>query len=260
MNSIIKWNGHRGDSNGLKFNIMKKLNRNGEMYTTKQGCRIEIVDYIGVHNYLIRFIDYNLVIKSSMNHIKKGSVLNPLYKSIFGIGFLGVGEKFCKKKKGLWKGMFGRCYSEKTRKRYPTYKGCTVAEEWHNFQNFAKWYEENWKPWMDNTWHLDKDILVKGSKVYSPETCCFVPQEINVLFTKHNTNNNCPQGVRKSGNKFTSRFNQIHLGTFNTPEEAFQAYKTAKEKYIKEVADKWRGKITEQTYEVLINYKIEITD
>lgn len=130
--------------------------------------------------------------------------------------------------------MFDRCYNEKNKTKNSTYKECTVGERRHNFQNFAKWFDENYNFKTMNKWHLDKDILVKGNKVYSPETCCFVPAEINSLFIKRDScRGYLPIGVRKSGKVFQARLNKTniseHLGTFKTPEEAFEAYKTAKE-------------------------------
>ena len=145
-----------------------------------------------------------------------------------------------------------------------TYIGCFVAEEWYCFQTFAQWHKENKKSHM-KSWQLDKDILVKGNKIYSPETCCFVPQEVNTLFVKNNINRGkYPIGVSKVGNKFVSFIKTIdksvYLGTFTTPEEAFEAYKTAKEAHIKEVADKWRELIDPRVYQALYKYEVEITD
>ncbi len=51
-----------------------------------------------------------------------------------------------------------------------------------------------------------------------------------------------------------------YLGTFNTPEEAFQEYKIAKEEYVKLLADKWKPYITEPCYKALYSYEVEITD
>ena len=134
------------------------------------------------------------------------------------------------------------------------------TNEWHNFQNFAQWHEENYI----EGFVLDKDILQKGNKIYSPENCCFVPNEINVLFTKRqNDRGDLPVGVIKSYNRYIfqlSKNGKRHRKSYETPEEAFQAYKQAKENYIKEIADKWRGKITEKVYEALYAYKVEITD
>lgn len=76
-----------------------------------------------------------------------------------------------------WTSMLDRCYSDKLHKRNPWYIGCTVCDEWKLYSNFKKWFD---KHYVDG-YQLDKDILIDGNKVYSPETCCFVPQYINVL-------------------------------------------------------------------------------
>ena len=117
-----------------------------------------------------------------------------------------------------------------------------------------------------NGWELDKDILIKGNKIYSPETCAFVPAEINGIFTKTNSKRGVyPIGVslHKEGRfqaKVLKNKKQAYIGLFDTPEEAFQAYKKAKEEYIKEVADKWKDKIDPRVYEAMYNYQVEITD
>jgi hypothetical protein len=187
--------------------------------------------------------------------------------SVYGIGYIGIGTykrhigtKGTKEYK-TWQGMLERCYSDKLQAKYPTYQGCSVDKRWHNFQVFAKWFENNYV----GGWELDKDILIKGNKIYSPETCCFVPHEVNILFIKRDKlRGNLPIGVIKKGDKFASRLSiksiKEYLGTFNTSEEAFQAYKIAKELRIKELANKYKDQITEACYQALINYKIEITD
>ena len=188
-------------------------------------------------------------------------------KLIYGVGYLGVGEyktmvKTVRTKDYLvWRTMIMRCYDERYHKTQPTYGECSVVEEWHNFQNFGSWCEHNY---IDG-FVLDKDILVKGNKIYSPETCCFVPQEINNLFTnRKNKRGKYPIGVNTKGDKFratmTLNKKQLYIGTFTTIQEAFEAYKLVKEQHIKEVADKWRGKITEEVYKAMYNYKVEITD
>ena len=165
----------------------------------------------------------------------------------------------------LWKSMLSRCYNDDYHKRFPTYIGCTVCKEWLSFSNFKKWIDENYI----KGYQLDKDILVKGNKVYSPQTCCFVPKEINYLFVKCNgSRGQHPLGVsyHSQHNKFSAnmRISNIgkHLGLFNTANEAFQAYKTAKEAYVKEVATNYytSGKINERVYQALMKYEVEITD
>ena len=247
-------------------------NRTGEKFITKEGYEVEIIDYSNKSECTITFNDdkKTTVKNSKFCDIKKGNIKNPNHKSVCSIGYLGQGNfkpneyKKPKKSYTAWTNLLHRCYD----KRQPSYKDVTVCEEWHNYQHFTQWYEDNYKEYMINGWDLDKDILCKECKIYSPETCVFVPQEINKLFTKSNTiRGKYPIGVNydKRNKKFVTQLNngnknQTHIGYFNTIEEAFQAYKTAKEAYIKEVADKWRHLITEQTYQALINYNIEITD
>lgn len=117
--------------------------------------------------------------------------------------------------------------------------------------------------------HLDKDILVKGNKIYSPETAIFVPERINELFSKRNKNNNhnknLPVGVTLTkSNKFRARCNRkngsVHLGCFDSKEEAFEAYKQFKEDYIKEVADEYKDKIPKKLYEALYRIEVNIYD
>ena len=163
-----------------------------------------------------------------------------------------------------WRNMLARCFDEKYKKVSPTYTNCSCCEEWLLFSNFKRWYESFNYP----DYHLDKDILVKNNKVYSPETCCLVPPEINTLFTKRqNDRGKQPIGVcyiKRSG-KYSAtihKMRNVHLGFFDTPEEAFQAYKSAKEQYVKELATQYfqEGKITQRVYQALMEYQVEITD
>lgn len=250
---------------------MKKLDRVGEEFTTTYGQKIKIVEYFGWDNSTVKFADNTIVKNVHYRAIVLGNVRNPNYKGIYGVGFMGEGVYGSYKSKSrnkfylTFKCMMERSFSKECKEKYPTYKDVTVCEEWHNFQNFAKWMEENYNPEAMEGWHLDKDILVKGNKIYSPETCCFIPREVNTLLTKStNKRGNYPIGVSKKGHKYISYIsrNGINLsnGTFNTQEEAFQAYKIAKENYIKEVADKWKDLISEKVYQALMNYQVEITD
>lgn len=239
-------------------------NRVGEKHITKEGYEIEIIEYISAINCTIQF-DNRVIIKNiQYGHIKNGVIKNLYHKSVCGVGYLGVGKysnKTHPKIYTTWNNMFKRCYDLKLQEKRPTYKGCFIIEEWQSFQNFAKWYGENFREGFD----LDKDILVKGNKIYSPETCAFVPREINSLLTKHEAKRGkYPIGVCKVGGKFQALINingkRVNLGYFYIPKEAFLAYKTAKEKQIKEVAEKHKNQITKPTYKALINYQVEITD
>lgn len=247
------------------------VNRTGEKHITNEGYEIEIIDCKSKKQCTIQFEDGFIVENKWYKAIKKGTIKNLNHPSVYGVGFIGYGEynPIDKTKTALyytlWQGAIRRGYDKVFKDKNPCYSDTLVCKEWHNFQNFAQWYEENYNPETMQGWQLDKDILIKGNKIYSPETCCFVPQEINKLFTKRGSQRGeCLIGVNKRKNKYTASINKggIHfwLGTFNTEEEAFQAYKIAKETYIKEVADRWKGLISDQVYQTLINYKVEITD
>lgn len=168
----------------------------------------------------------------------------------------------------VWNDMMNRCNAIKKKRKQETYAGCTVCVEWMNFQNFAEWYNKNYYEIDGCMMCLDKDILVKGNKVYSPETCCFVPQHINNLFVKGNAiRGNYPIGVgyHKNSKKFRAYIKMgtgkaKHIGYFNDVESAFKAYKEHKENYIKEIAEKYKGYLPNKVYCALLNYKVEITD
>ena len=171
----------------------------------------------------------------------------------------------------LWKKMMERCFSEKLKLRYPTYENVTCCEEWLIFENFYEWLhvQENWNVLLESNikFSLDKDILIKENKLYSPDTCCLVPMHVNALFIKRNAaRGNYPIGVSKSNNKYVSQWSN-NKGKkirkfFDTIDEAFSCYKIEKEKVIKQVAHEeyTKNTITKQCYEAMINYEVEITD
>lgn len=200
------------------------------------GCRFCKYEYQ-------KTLIYGVGINDSVEHVSVNRKLIPSYN--------------------YWVSMLRRCYNNDENKN-KTYKGCTVCEEWKYFSNFKCWFEENY---VDG-WEIDKDILVKGNRIYSPKTCCFVPHEINSIFTKSNRRRGClPIGVyyNKRNKKYATQCNvegyrRGHFGYYNTKDEAFQAYKRAKEEYIKAVADKWKDEINPRVYDALYNYEVEITD
>ncbi len=138
-----------------------------------------------------------------------------------------------------WCGVLERCYSKSYQKNQPTYVGCSVCEEWLTFSNFKSWMEtQDWEGKQ-----LDKDLLIYQNKVYSPETCCFIPREVNLFLTRREKNRGLyPLGVsyqikpQKSIVELTKPFlskisidsNDTYLGHFNTPEEAHMMWQKAK--------------------------------
>jgi hypothetical protein len=164
----------------------------------------------------------------------------------------------------IWIQMIRRCYDEKAQVKQYTYKGCSVCDEWLCFANYEKWYKEHLYQVEGQTMCVDKDILFKGNKIYSPETCCIVPMEINNQFIKNGKiRGKYPIGVRilTSGSfQSCSGIKHLKTRTFSTPEEAFYDYKQQKEDYLKQLADKYKGIIPQNVYDALYNYEVEIID
>lgn len=140
----------------------------------------------------------------------------------------------------VWSGMLKRCYSEKYKLKRPTYSGCYVYEKWLTFSNFKAWMElQDWRGK-----ELDKDILVKGNKVYSPETCCFVTKTVNSFVTDSAARRgDLPIGVTEFHGKYRSeccdpfKKSVRFLGQFNTPIQAHEAWRKRKHELACQLAD-----------------------
>ena len=237
----------------------------GLIFSTNNSGNCVVVNYTNYDDVTVKFVETGYETKTRMDNLKLGKVKDYLHPSIYGKGILGEGFKQSDSQSysfQLWKNMLKRCYSEVSFKKSPSYEQCLTSETFNHYQQFKTWC--NQQLGFGNTgWELDKDILVKGNKVYSEDTCCFVPKEINLLLVKHDKGRgNYSLGVdyHKSRKQFRARCSDKHLGWFNTEIEAFNAYKTAKEAYIKDVANKWKDKIDPRVYEALMNYEVEITD
>jgi hypothetical protein len=185
---------------------------------------------------------------------------------VFNFGILDISLNGNEESYRKWVGVIKRVKDPTFTSTHETYKDCSICDEWRYFSNFNDWFKNNYT----NGYQLDKDILVKGNKIYSPTTCCFVPQEINKLLTKRNSKRgDLPIGVSRNkgkGKPFVASIRQhghsVHLGRFDNYDDAFNVYKSAKEQYVKELAENYfqEGKITERVYQALMKYEVEITD
>ena len=169
------------------------------------------------------------------------------------------------KEYALWRGMLGRCYhrTENRKVAYKSYDGCKVSEFFKYYSNFYVWVRSQ-KGFLIENFDLDKDLLVKGNKIYSEDTCVFLPREINrTLQNNRSDRGEYPIGVRlhKQSGCFMSSMRKcndfVYIGLYKTPEEAFLAYKVTKELYLKELANKWKDQIDPRAYDALMNYVVE---
>lgn len=255
-----------------EFAKQRALERLGETVLQNCGEIAFIVEYNGSSDIVIQFQKTGELVNTTYQCFKNANVKSHFSPSRYGIGIVGLEVTTDSNGKPLdsytcWSDMLRRCYSEKYKKGLPTYEGVTVCDEWLFYPNFKKWYDENYYEIEGQRMELDKDILHKGNKVYSPNTCIFVPHNINSMITKRsNYRGKYPIGVTKSGKKYNanmsggSRDSKVFLGGHDTPEIAFQAYKENKEQFIKDKANEYKEKIPTNLYEAMCNYTVSITD
>lgn len=193
-------------------------------------------------------------------------------KLLYGVGVYSRGKYACSinnkrtKEYQLWSGMIRRCYPYKTQDKSKTYQDCTVSENFKNFQFFAEWCNQQ-IGFNLHGWELDKDILVRDNKVYSEDTCCFVPRDLNALLVKRNKS----RGKLKIGvcwctthEKFVAscgmRGKYKRIGYYSTELEAYLAYKRFKESYVKSQTEIYRDQLDPRTYQALLKWESNIND
>ena len=257
---------------------MKSLNNVSYKDCVGKVCKslnsgdFEVLKYNNKKNIEIEFLKTGYRKVAEMKEVRNGSIKDPYSPSVCGVGI--VGTKYPSRVNGvhtkeydLWTGMLQRCYSTTLKKKYPTYEGCEVSDNFKSYEYFYEWCQKQ-IGFNNEGWQLDKDLLIKGNKVYSENTCVFIPAEINSLLVKStslrgkhligvywsNTSKSFIAQVRKNKGK------PEYLGLFKTEIEAFNAYKNTKEVFVKEQANKWESQIDPRAYEALINYQVEITD
>ena len=248
----------------------------GKVCKSKSSGDFNIVKYNNAKNVEIRFLKTGFETSSQLEHIKNGNVKDPYVASVHGVGITGTKYQptingVNTREYALWKSMLKRCYSDAYQKKYPTYEGCGVSDKFKSYEYFYEWCHKQIGFSNDgngNPFHLDKDLLVKGNKIYSESTCVFIPQEINTVLIKSTASRGkYPIGVcwSKTNKAFVAQVSKNkgrseHLGFFNTELEAFRAYKKTKESFIKEQANKWKSQIDERAYNALMNYTVNIDD
>ena len=251
------------------------MNIVGKVFKTKNYGEFIVTKYDSCDGVHVKFINTGYETVSQVTNVKEGTIRDRLAPSVMGVGVIGEAQVFSPKKYlqdyMVWFRMLQRCYSENRQTKQPTYKGCTVSDNFKYFPYFKDWCvkQVGFGVADDNLeqFALDKDILVRGNKVYSEDTCVFVPREINmIIVTRKSRCGGLPVGVyfykptKKYKTQLSMNGKRKSLGYYKTPEEAFLVYKQAKESYIKEVANKWKGQVDVRVYEALMDWKVAITD
>lgn len=238
-----------------------------EIKPNNRGTLMKIVRYRTSMDIDIEFLDDFHYVKKNQTYSNfiRGQIKNPYDRTLFGVGYVGVGEHLtgCKKdgmteEYHCWQNMLERCYCKKLKELHPSYYDIsTVCDEWHNFQTFASWHKEHRYP-VNERLHLDKDILFVGNKIYSPTTCLLVPQRLNVMFINQTNNRGLPNGIVKCNKGYLAKYNGKELGIYPTVEDAYVVYSNKKKEEIMKIANEYKGIIPEYVYDAIFAYQFDI--
>ena len=249
----------------------------GKVCKSLNSGDFKVLKYNNSKNVEIQFLKTGFETSVRLGQVKSGSIKDPYSPSVYGVGIVGTKYPITingvqTKEYVLWKRMLERCYSDSAyQKRRQTYEGCEVSDKFKSYEYFYEWCHSQIGFGNDgngNPFHLDKDLLVKGNKVYSENTCVFIPAEINSLLIKREAlRGGYLIGVcwNKTNKAFMAQVGKgkgrsENLGYYKTELEAFNAYKKAKEVFVKEQAEKWKSQIDPRADIAFMNYQVEIND
>lgn len=230
----------------------------GKAFETPNYGTFKIVNYSSCTNVTIRFEDTGYTTTYSASQIKSGDMKDPLVPTYMGVGYLGIGPYNPTENKLAhcrWMQMIRRCHSEDD--IYKSYEETTVYKEWFCFQDFARWAEVQRGFYIeDAVWHLDKDLLVSGSKEYGPDSCCFLPQRINCMIGRAPVDGYYDSKNNDYGFGYTNTDGTNYKRRFKSQEDGKLWYKENKERVVKEVADQYKNVLDSRVYEALYSWQV----
>lgn len=248
---------------------MKSASFIGSIFNTNHCDSLQVLEFYkkekGFEFYKCKFLEYPCEVIKRKQDILSGQISNPMYPIIYNIGYMGQGKynkANHKKIYEVWYGMLSRCYNVNNSRFYCVGKlGIVVCKEWHNFQNFCEWYLKNiWT--QEYNLQLDKDILANinhlETKIYSPETCLLIPEDLNYYFL-----GDCVKcGIKyrkgivlKESKHYESRvfFGKKRIGKhFNTFKEAKNFYSSIKKEDLIQRLQNF--KLPNDLKEILLQY------
>lgn len=251
----------------------------GYKFVNGDGCIGEVVHYHDCHNIDVKWEDDIITSGHSATGVKRASITYPNFRSLSGVGYFGIGDylpargvisgSFNPRVYASWQRMITRCYNEREQMKSSckAYIGVKVCDEWHCFQNFAKWAEDKQDKFVVG-FDLDKDLFGDGW-TYSPEVCTLLPSNLNGFLADRFSSK--PSGLPDGVNVITPKKNATigyvarchvngkreYLGFYKTPEEAGKVYAVTKIKEAKRLAEEYRHILTEREYEKLSNFTLE---
>lgn len=255
----------------------KRLYQEG---VNKKGDKMMIIEYNNYKDIVVEFQDENACqVHTQYANFVRGNVRNNK-KPVHGYhGYVGSGKYKTEGRDENGKRVHIQAYeswrkmhlrSENYDGNHPSYSDVTVCEEWWCYQNFAEWFEKNYYEVEGEFMCVDKDIKDPFSRCYSPSTCLIVPNSINEIFKNMELKpDGLPTGVHRRKDMKVERYRSetvildekgnvvpVRSKSCDTPEEAFEFYKKHKEMYIKQMAEKFKNKISKELYDILLEYEV----
>lgn len=227
----------------------------------KHGTVMKIIRYGNSHDVDIEFENGYICKNTTYANFKNKTLKSPKCKTVYNIGYLDGAIPIENKIAYMhWKNMMVRCYDVNYKNKKHKYINCIVDSEWHSFNNFLNWFNENFYNIYNEVMHLDKDVL-GDSLIYSKNNCIFLPQRLNILFqNEYLKKSNLPKGISINNKKYRVRVNNytsINVGNYKDINEAISNYNIVKENVIKTEVEKYKKLLPYKIYNILINYKIK---
>jgi len=240
------------------------IDRTGEVHHTREGDKFTIIKYINNRNSSIQFEDGVILYNRDYKSLRLGHVKHLNRRNIYNIGYIGYGEyNYTNSKKAYktWHSMLQRCYEQNTKNNLSYKDRIHVCEQWECFQNFVPWFIQNYNPETMKGWELDKDLLCATCNLYSPETCLFLPREINCRLFKTKEIIGQKVGARKT------KFSRYAVPTpdgyptrtknFADINEAHNFWVEGKKLKFKNLANKYKECLDDRAYGALLNINLE---
>ena len=239
----------------------------GSVWKINGGTSITVMEIINARSIKIKHNDgFGHIDTVAVRQIVTGNIKNPYTPSVYGFGYLGVGPYVSRVNNNLtleysvWANMLKRCYHPGYHLTHPTYIDCVVCDEWLNFQTFAHWYVNN--GYYGLGYEIDKDLLVRGNKRYSADTCVMLPSAINgILSTKPTDTRTLPTGIYPCRTKYQVKVcggsNSTYVGVYPTLRLAVEAQRRAKKIIMNNLAEKYANSIDPRAYQALVNWTFD---
>lgn len=252
-------------TNYISMNHSEKIRLNKEKYegvifSNDKFGDVIVLEYFGCMNVKAQFLESGHIFNTQIGELKRVRFRDPCKKILFGVACIGIGVFETRKNNKtvpihrIWRDMIRRGYDPKYKAKRKSYEHVIVCKDWLNYQNFAAWaslkYVENWD--------LDKDLLSSAFKIYSPETCCFLPPEINQSIPRI-LKSKLPTGVDTRNNKtFSIRITidgiRINKFGYKRIEDASIAYLNLLKEKLSGLAEKYKSNLDVRAYEKLKSF------